>query len=103
MYINATVFLAVSVPVLIQYPCDPLRLSEPLVYRCPGSLRLGLWGDLFWVSRGPEAGHGGNCFRDPTPPLSNSPAVTLFTSEVLKKTLQKGYPKVRKISRRLSN
>ena len=41
-----------------------LHLYETLVYRSLGSLGLG---DLFWVGPCPEAGHGGNCFRAPTP------------------------------------
>ena len=44
-----------------------VHLYETLVYQSLGS--LGLW-DLFWVGPCPERGHGGNCFRDPTPPLS---------------------------------
>ena len=42
-----------------------LYLYETLVYRSLGSPGLG---DLFWVGPCPEAGHGSNCFRDPTPP-----------------------------------
>ena len=42
-----------------------LHLYETLVYWSLGSLGLG---DLFWVGPCPEAGHGGNCFRAPTPP-----------------------------------
>ena len=60
-------------PVLIHTLVVLLHLYETLVYRSLGSLGLG---DLFWVGPCPEAGHGGSCFRDPTPPLSKVPAAT---------------------------
>ena len=42
-------------------------LFEILANRSLGFVVLG---NLFWVGPGPEVGHGGNCLRDPTPPLS---------------------------------
>ena len=51
----------------VQYSYGPGTPYETLVDRFLGSLGLG---DLFWVGPGPEAGHGGSCIRDPTPPLS---------------------------------
>ena len=77
-----------------------LHLYETLVYRSPGSLGLG---DLFWVGPCPEAGHGGSCFRDPTPPgtllptvthcYSLLPAVTRVPSKVVKNDTSKRVPK----------
>ena len=70
-----------------------LHLDETLVYRSLGSLGLG---DLFWVGPCPEAGHGGSCFRDPTPPLSILSlllAVTRFPWKVVKNNTSKRTPK----------
>ena len=69
---------------LLRAPVVLLHLSEPLVDKSLGSLGLG---DLFWVGTGLEAGHGGNCFRDSSPPLPILPlfaAVTRFPPKVVK-------------------
>ena len=69
------------------------HLSETLVYR---SLESWVLGSLFWVGLGPQAGHGGSCFRDLTPCCycySLLPAVTRVPSKVVKNNTSKRAPK----------
>ena len=81
IYKSATTLLVVRHPVAIQYPCGLLFSNlvvlvapyEALVDKGTGSLGLG---DHFWVNPGPEAGHGGNCFGEPSPPHPLLLAVT---------------------------
>ena len=86
-----------GVPVALHTLVVLVHLYETLIDRALGSLGVG---DLLWVAPCPEAGHGGNCFRDPTSPPSLVVAVTRFPSKVVKTTLRKGYPKVHRISQK---
>ena len=107
MYIRHRAFSDEACQFLFSTLLVLLHLYETLVYRSLGSLGLG---DLFWVGPCPEAGHGGSCFRDPTPPLpilSLLPAVTRCYSVPLKsgkkQHIKKDTQKYTKRAKRLSN
>ena len=81
------VTVPIHTPVVLQH------LYETLVYR--SLMTLGL-GDLFWAGPCPEAGHGGNCFRDPTPPGRCYPLLLAAPEKWQRTTMQTNHPKVHK-------